>query len=186
LRNDGADDPGRCAWLAGGVRSSGAREEAGGVAAGALERSPPRQIEDCGDLFRFDPDGTLSPEEYFRLTNADPQVAGSGEGRLSYRAFDYEDTIRRDGWMALGVVNARARPGDAQSIGGLLWVKDSATLLSGGGDSLSREGDKLKLNIAVGDVSLPVGFGRCAQPYVVTLDDRGLLTAGGREVGRVQ
>ena len=43
---------------------------------------------------------------------------------------------------ALGVVNARARPGDAKSIGGLLWVKDRATLLSGGGDSLSRRATK--------------------------------------------
>ncbi|MCX7587174.1 hypothetical protein [Phenylobacterium sp. 58.2.17] len=148
--------------------------------------APPRQIADCGDLFRFDPDGTLSPEEYFRLTTPDQQTAGGGEGRLSYRAFDYEDTISRDGWMALGVVNARAKPGDAKSIGGLLWVKDSAALLSGGGDSLTREGDKLKLSVEVGEVSSPEGAGKCAQPYLVTLDDRGVLTAGGREVGRVQ
>lgn len=147
---------------------------------------PPRQIADCGDLFRLDPDGAMSPEEYFRLMTPDPRTASGGEGRLSYRAFDYEDTISRDGWMALGVVNARARPGDAKSIGGLLWVKDKASLLSGGGDSLIREGDKLKLSVEVGDVRLPDGFGRCAQPYVVTLDDRGVLTAGGREVGRVQ
>jgi hypothetical protein len=128
----------------------------------------------------------MSPEEYFRLMPPDPRTASGGEGRLSYRAFDYEDTISRDGWMALGVVNARARPGDAKSIGGLLWVKDKASLLSGGGDSLIREGDKLKLSVEVGDVRLPDGFGRCAQPYVVTLDDRGVLTAGGREVGRTQ
>lgn len=147
---------------------------------------PPRQIADCSHLFRFEPDGTMSPEEYFRLIAVNPDTERGGEGRLSYRAFDYEDTISRDGWMALGVVNARARPGDAKSIGGLLWVKDKASLLSGGGDSLIREGDKLKLSVEIGDVRLPDGFGRCVQPYVVTLDDRGVLTAGGREVGRVQ
>lgn len=147
---------------------------------------PARQIADCGDLFRFDPDGTLSPGEYFKLRGADPQTESGGEGRLDYRAFDYEDTISRDGWMALGVVNARAKPGDARSIGGLLWVKDNASLLSGGGDSLVREGDKLKLSVEVGDVRLADGLGKCAQPYLVTLDDRGVLTAGGREVGRAQ
>lgn len=146
----------------------------------------PRQIADCGGLFRFDPEGTLSPEEYFKLMGADPRTNSGGEGRLSYRAFDYEDTISRDGRLAMGIVNARAGPGDAKSIGGLLWVRDNASLLSGGGDSLGREADKLKLSVEIGEVRLPDGLGKCAQPYLVTLDDRGVLTAGGREVGRVQ
>jgi hypothetical protein len=100
----------------------------------------PQEIADCGGFIRFDPEGTLSPEEYFRLFDDNPQTKSSGEGRLSYRAF--------------------------------------------GGDSLVREGDKLELRVEVGEVKLADGMGMCAQPFLVTLHDRGVLTAGGRAAGR--
>lgn len=88
-----------------------------------LANDPPlRQIEDRSGQFRFEPGATLSPEEYFLLLSPNASTDAAGEGRLTYRAFDYEDTIERDGWTGLGVVIARARPGAAKSIGGLLLV----------------------------------------------------------------
>lgn len=145
-----------------------------------------RRIEDCSAQFRFEPSATLSPDEYFLLLSPTPATDAAGEGRLTYRAFDYENTIERDGWTGLGVVIARTGPNAAKSIGGLLLVKSGASLLSGGGDRLKRSGDKLELTVAVDHVPTPEGPAKCAHPYLVTLDDKGVLVAGGKEVGRLR
>lgn len=147
---------------------------------------PMRKVEDCSGQFRFEPDVELSPEEYLQLLDPDTSVEGSGEGRLTYRAFDYEDTIERDGWRGLGVVIARARPGAPKSVGGLLLVKPDASMFSEGGYEVGRAGDKLVLSVSVENVKLPDGPAKCAHPYRVTLDDQGVLVAGGKEIGHVQ
>jgi hypothetical protein len=147
---------------------------------------PMRKVEDCSAQFRFEPDVELSPEEYLQLLDPDASVEGRGEGRLTYRPFDYEDTIERDGWRGLGVVIARARPGAPKSVGGLLLVKPDASMFSEGGYEVGRAGDKLVLSVSVESVKLPDGPGKCAHPYRVTLDDRGVLVAGGEEIGRLQ
>lgn len=147
---------------------------------------PVRQIEDCSGQFRFEPAASLSPEEYFLLLGPDTSTEAAGEGRLTYRAFDYEDTIERDGWTGLGVVIARARPGAAKSIGGLLLVRPDASLFSAGGYEVERSGDKLMLGVSVESVKLSDGRAKCAHPYLVTLDDQGVLVAGGKEIGRLR
>lgn len=143
---------------------------------------PPRI--DCSGLFRFDPKATFAPEEAFLLWGAHPDVATMGEGRLGYRAFDCEDTLTGGGWLAVGLVTVRASPAAPETIGGLIWVKNDVSLLSDPSASVVREGDRLVLTVEVGEVSRPEGPARCESGYVLTLDDRGVLTAGGVEVGR--
>lgn len=147
--------------------------------------TPPPPI-DCGGLFRFDPTATFSSEEAFLLWGTHPNVVNMGEGRLAYRAFDYENTLARGEWRAAGLVTARASAAAPEAVGGVIWVKDNASLLSDPSADVVREGDRLVLTVEVGEVSQPQGAARCKCGYVVTLDDRGVLTAGGVEVARTK
>lgn len=137
---------------------------------------------DCSALFRFDSKTTLSIEEYFAL--ADPSPQAGGEGRLVFRPVDYDQSIERDGWIAMGVVYARASSA-FPPIGGVIWARGDVGRLSDGGGRIARDGGRLTLAVSVDGFSTQSGFATCKSPYVVTLDDGGVLRAADVEVGRL-
>lgn len=128
---------------------------------------------DCSQMVKFEPEAELSGADYLKLAGPDAEVARSSAGRIGYRAFDYEDTVRRDGWIGLGVVSVDS----AKPTGGVVWVKEAMSLSPDGPVALETVEGGHALKLGLGEVANGQEWSRCAKDYVVHMDADGRLSA---------